>query len=1204
MTLHLWVLGLVAAGLFGRPGGVRGEPAGGVQWIWTNEGNPRIEAPAGQRYFRRVFTINRRLAKPVEDAVLDITADDAFRAWVNGVEVGHGARWEHLFHFDVTNHLIGGANVIAVEARNEGGPAGLVVRLSYIPKGQTREVVVSDAQWKTARKSENGWQRLKFDDSQRQPAKALGRYGQTEPWKTAATSMPNADRFTVPPGFRVEEAVKPPAGDKVFSLVNMTFDARGRLLVSREDGPTLLCTDANKDGIFQTVRPYCTLVKNSQGMCWVDDALLLVGDGPEGTGLYRCRDTRGEDRIDKVELLHKIKGEMGDHGPHAILHGPDGWLYLVLGNHAWAQPDKLADNSPLRRWPTGGPGPDQGRPDTKEDVLLPRLNDPSGHAANILAPGGTIWRLDKNGRNMSLVNAGLRNAFDAAFSPNGELFTFDSDMELDVDLPWYRPVRVVHCIPGGEYGWRTGASKIPAYALDTLPPLSDTGRGSPVGMTFYDHEVFPERYRGACFLADWSIGAIWVLQPERTGATYKGTAEKFCTGAPLNVTDLEVGPDGAIYFTMGGRNTQGGIYRIRYADGNERKTPKDGMRRVPQPLAAWSAGRAALPDKLEGLLASQRADDRALAVWSIGVRGLKDRAASLVRALKDEDSLVRRRACEACIRAGIEPPLDEVWPLLHDSDRFLRTAARLVIQRIDAKKWVERIGTDEDLPAWEGIVALCKEDKATPYTGLILSRLEKTPPAGGQRLLDFLRIVELAAIHTGASPRQLKTVAAHCLAMFPHKETFANRELAVLLTHFHNIKALHAEVPVKLAAALQASAGDRPQQIHYFYCLRLLKDGWTPAVRSDIAAWYASTQDWTGGASFAPYLENIFREVLDGFTLAEKRALLAAADKRPFPALVLAQRLQNEPDQHVLPDLYALAARLEGTAQLARKEELRQAVNLALARTALAHPAAANLSYLVQGLHVPSKLVVEDVMEALKKNPARPKADDAASYRAVLLAAGRLEESRRWKAVEVLRHWSQGRQFGAADGDARKELSAWAKWFSQAFPREPALPDAAGDKASVSRYRFEELASFLEGEGKNGDPTRGRLIFEKAQCLKCHKYGKEGEGIGPDLTTLSKRFKRHDVLESIYYPSKVISDQYRSTMILTKKGAQVVGLAAPQGDRVTVLQSDGTKLTLKKDDIERQVASLISVMPEKLLDPLTRREIADLFAFLESEPVK
>src|SRR5262249_56267941 len=116
----------------------------------------------------------------------------------------------------------------------------------------------------------------------------------------------------------------------------------------------------------------------------------------------------------------------------------------------------------------------------------------------------------------------------------------------------------------------------------------------------------------------------------------------------------------------------------------------------------------------------------------------------------------------------------------------------------------------------------------------------------------------------------------------------------------------------------------------------------------------------------------------------------------------------------------------------------------------------------------------------------------------------------------------------------------------------------------------------------------GKAVYEKEECAKCRKFGKLGEGLGPDLSTLAKRFKRADVLESIVYPSKVISDQYRSTQITTKKGLTITGLMAVQGEQVTVQQSAGTRVTLKKADIDSQFASLVSVMPEQLLDALTK----------------
>ena len=243
-------------------------------------------------------------------------------------------------------------------------------------------------------------------------------------------------------------------------------------------------------------------------------------------------------------------------------------------------------NSPLTRWPTGDMGPDQGKPNTTEDVLLPRLNDANGHAANILAPGGTIWRLDHDGKNLAWSPPASATSSTPPSVRAGELFTFDSDMEWDENLPWYRAVRVCHCPPGADFVWRTGAANTPDYYIDSLPPIAETGRGSPVGVEFYDHTSIRKKYRGAYFMADWSIGIIFVAFLERDGASYKAKVERFCTGAPMNVTDCVVGPDGALYFTMGGRGTQGGVYRIVSA------TPPK-LLRWPRVLSLCLPGRAA-----------------------------------------------------------------------------------------------------------------------------------------------------------------------------------------------------------------------------------------------------------------------------------------------------------------------------------------------------------------------------------------------------------------------------------------------------------------------------------------------------------------------------------------------------------------------------------------------------------------------------------
>ena len=48
---------------------------------------------------------------------------------------------------------------------------------------------------------------------------------------------------------------------------------------------------------------------------------------------------------------------------------------------------------------------------------------------------------------------------------------------------------------------------------------------------------------------------------------------------------------------------------------------------------------------------------------------------------------------------------------------------------------------------------------------------------------------------------------------------------------------------------------------------------------------------------------------------------------------------------------------------------------------------------------------------------------------------------------------------------------------------------------------------------------RGKEAFEAAQCAACHRFANEGGDSGPDLTTVSSRFTRSDLLSSILEPS-------------------------------------------------------------------------------------
>ncbi len=1277
------------------------------QWIWFNEpdGNPLQGAPNATRYFRKVFSAGK-----VGEASISLTADNSFTVWVNGQRIGEGNDWANLVEFSLTKSLLPGDNVIAVEANNEGGPAGLVVHLKS--KGKMGLSVVSDGTWKASDKASPGWQKLDFKDAGWKSALVLGPYGSTGPWGGGGTPVagtPKKTRFTVPEGFVVETIVPATAryeglaDNRHTTYVNMGFDSKGRLMVSQEQGPILLVEipqgfdpavkSDDPNAPTAKLRVYCDQVRNCQGMCWVGDMLYLVGDGPKGTGLYKCKDTNGDDKIDKadsVTFLHRTRGGMGEHGPHAIIHGPDDHLYFVVGNHAFAEltpeaakagpnPSGLAKNSPIRRWPTGLMGPDQDKAKSTEDVVIPRLNDANGHASNILAPGGTIWRMDKDGKNMGLFSAGYRNQYDGAFSPAGELFVFDSDMEWDVGLPWYRHVRVTHATPGSDFGWRTGAANQMAYLFDMLPPLVDTGRGSPVGVEYYDDTAFPEKYR-TLYLADWSIGVIYAIHMKAKGGTYEAEAERFCVGSPMNVTDLGVGPDGALYFTVGGRNTQGGVFRIRHPKTGRLQPASDTLTHLltaPQPYAPYrraefrkiiEAGgldlmyqirdavtmtNAPLARRLRAmdLFGTYAGSDlraasmnnwarfpepelRAKAVYWLGVRSRDFPHHGLEAALADSDALVRRRACEAYIRADKKPDLDKLWPVLGDADRFVRFAARSLLERYPAEEYVSRLAGEKNLRVGlDGIVALCRSGQASDHAGVIFGLLTKNAkPADVNDQLDVIRATQLAFLHVTDRPEASKSLANALASQFPHGDKRHDRELAVLLAHFSREKIRTEGVPALLVDALKKAEGDREQQIHYFYCLRIVTEGWTSADRSAVLSWFDGTQGWQGGNSFAGFLQNIFKDWSKNLDKAEVQAILAQADAKPWSALAVLKMTADKdlPSASELADLYdrlskkqgqprvkdfkdQIIASLSKTSSVDGQATLRKIADRdpaeidAVAKALSKFPTPENAKYLVAGLQSKSPVVLGDVVRSLQKSTFKPtvsnptKAGEGAPFRAAILAGSKLPEKDRWQAVTLLRRWNN-KQFSLEDRDWRGELEGWSKWYAQSFPEDPPLPNFASLTAPT-KWKMAELVKFLDKDTK-GDVARGAKHFEKANCAKCHKFGKVGEGVGPDLTALKARFRKTDLVESILFPSKVVSDQYRGTTFVTKAGVVINGLASLQGDTYTILQIDGTKTTLRRSDVDQQVASTISVMPEKLLDEMTREEIADLVAFLFADPPK
>jgi putative heme-binding domain-containing protein len=131
----------------------------------------------------------------------------------------------------------------------------------------------------------------------------------------------------------------------------------------------------------------------------------------------------------------------------------------------------------------------------------------------------------------------------------------------------------------------------------------------------------------------------------------------------------------------------------------------------------------------------------------------------------------------------------------------------------------------------------------------------------------------------------------------------------------------------------------------------------------------------------------------------------------------------------------------------------------------------------------------------------------------------------------------------------------------------------------------------------------GRKMFAAAGCYNCHRVAGAGSSIGPDLTGVGGRFGARDLLRSVIEPDHTISDQYQQ-MVFETNGRIIVGRVTNiHGESIhisTNMLDPKSTVTIKRDELDDQYASEVSVMPAGLLNTLSAEEIMDLTAFLRS----
>jgi len=754
--------------------------------------------------------------------------------------------------------------------------------------------------------------------------------------------------------------------------------------------------------------------------------------------------------------------------------------------------------------------------------------------------GGSIYRIRGDGTGMRRVATGFWNPFGLACDAFGRLFAVDNDPD------WRPPCRLLHIVPGGDYGYRRryGRKGIHPFCSwfgelpGTLGMIAGTGE-APCGVLPYDSDGLPTDYRGDLLTTSWGDHTIQRFSLRPRGASFDAVGHTVVQGdADFRPVGITVASDGSVLISDWVDRSypvhgKGRIWRVfRRGDPTRPVRPNDPRRAVGSPhrplreraaraLAAGSVeDRKALAEQLRGsgdpsiratalsaLVHGGTIDpkhaqlalaDHAVAVRALAVGQLPLEPRAIAKIARTDRSAEVRAAALRRIRDPASKPL--LLDALGDDDPFIRQAARSTLHRLLDVQDLLDIPRAAEPRTRVGLALLLRQTGAAaaePRIGQLLSdddprvRFVAIEWIGEERLLafrdDLMRTLHSDQLSGSSLPAVL--AALHLLDDRTIRTDFETNQAKIIgeLLQRHD-----------LAASVQARA------------LRLL-----PA--SDASLSLARLATFLAQKDATVRLEAV-RTLRESPRKGRTERLIAVANDRSAPA-----RLRAEAVVGIGPDnaasrttLIELAMHGDGIVRRSALRSLRGA-----------------------------RLASQDIQSLGAVANEHPELADPVA-----------------RLIDPAWH--------PAGRPANRQTGAWLDWLAE----------------------------------KPGDPRAGMRIFFHPRgpgCSACHAYDGRGAGVGPDLAPVNTLPLRR-LVESIVQPSRDIAPQYVPWSLVTDDGQVFSGLLVgvdPQNREIYV-DAQRRQLRVAPEAIEARQQQSISIMPEGLLDTLTDQEVRDLFALLTS----
>ena len=869
-----------------------------------------------------------------------------------------------------------------------------------------------------------------------------------------------------------------------------------------------------------------------------------------GSRIVALLDDDGDDQAERQEVLFTgIEGVQHDHGIHAVMFGPDGRLYFNFGNHGARLLDK--NGNPVR--------------DRAGNLVI---NERKPYQE------GMVFRSNFNGTDVETLGWNFRNPWMVTVDSFGTIWQSDNDDDGN------RGTRINFVMEFGNYGYRneinggnwqefrTGShQEIPLrhWHLNdpgVVPNLLQTGGGSPTGITVYEGQLLPEKYRGQLLHCDPGHNVVRCYRVSPAGAGYQGDSLDIVSGTRnpwFRPIDVKVAPDGSLivsdWYDSGvgghgmGDSTRGRLFRITPAGSDKGyhskplnfSTSVGAAKALANPnlaarAMAWrrlaELGDEAEP-ALDAIWHSDKPRMRARALWLLGQgNGSKE---YLQAAFEDDDPQIRILGLRLA-RLQQSELATTIYEHVHDPSPAVRREmlislsqqraewdgalwAELAVQYEGSDRWyLEALGIagrgrwDDVLAAWRLKVG----DQWNNEVGRDIvwrSRGKETSQLLAQLILQLAPQGEDVDRYFRAFDFQSEPYKTEALtSLLQHNPPLPPETLVEALSRVPNFD-IAASPQIKKTVHMYLSTNRGTG--HYFWLLRQFQ-----------------LNEYTG---------DLLKLAIEERGSEISRSALQVLMQFDAPQQLIATI--EETDAKVAAEVLIDLGRLgdpKGN-DLLQMLMLRSEVDLPL-RIA----AAVGLSKTGKG------------------------------QLALLRAA------RKRRVSDELRFTVSNALCAASDPEIREQAA-------ELLP----LPVTVG-KASLP-----PVSDLIK---HRGDARKGISTFASVgTCAKCHKVQGKGHDIGPDLSEIGSKLSREAMYLAILDPSASISHNYEQYVVLLDSGIVESGLLVNDSDdSITLRNTEGVDRIIPRDDIESLEKSPLSLMPAGLQQNLTQQQLVDLVEYLLS----